>query len=129
MTKAETDALPETTLGPGAKIGKENRERVRQYFLDHVGCTNLECSVALGLSTMSVGRHVHRLRREWLERKDRPPQDYPRHLRLATQDEVILIGKAVIDAMWQTGEDIRPAIRSALDKVFAARFDDEDCAP
>jgi predicted ArsR family transcriptional regulator len=46
-------------------IGEENRERVRAYFLAHVGCTNQECAKALGLSVMSVGRHVATLRKEW----------------------------------------------------------------
>jgi predicted ArsR family transcriptional regulator len=50
---------------PGARIGSENREAVRSYFANHIGCTNKECSAALGLSVMAVGRHVARLRREW----------------------------------------------------------------
>jgi hypothetical protein len=50
---------------PGAKIGRENREAIRAYFLSHVGVTNTEVAVALGLSPMAVGRHVKTLRAEW----------------------------------------------------------------
>ena len=52
---------------PGAKIGHENREAVRRFFADHVGCTNVECAAAIGLSVMAVGRHVATLRKEWIE--------------------------------------------------------------
>ena len=50
---------------PGAQIGFENRERVRDYFRDHPGCKNWECASALDLSVMAVGRHVGALRKEW----------------------------------------------------------------
>ena len=40
------------------------RDRLRG-FADHLGCTNVECAKALGLSGMSVGRHVATLRKEW----------------------------------------------------------------
>jgi hypothetical protein len=51
---------------PGYKIGHDNREAVRTYFASHLGCTNRECAQALGLSVVAVGRHVAKLRREWL---------------------------------------------------------------
>lgn len=51
---------------PGYKIGHDNREAVRAYFLAHIGVTNSECARALGLSVMAVGRHIKTLRREWL---------------------------------------------------------------
>ncbi len=57
--------LPQEWRSPGAKIGHENREAVRQFFASHIGCTNVECSKALGLSIMAVGRHVATLRQEW----------------------------------------------------------------
>ncbi len=53
------------SVGPGYKIGHDNREGVRAWFLAHVGCTNVECAQALGLSVMAVGRHIKTLRREW----------------------------------------------------------------
>ncbi len=52
-------------MSPGAAIGQDNREAVRAYFLAHVGCTNVECAKALGLSVMAVGRYMKTLRREW----------------------------------------------------------------
>lgn len=52
--------------GPGAQIGRDNREAVRAYVLAHVGVTNRECAAALGLSVMAVGRHIKTLRQEWL---------------------------------------------------------------
>lgn len=52
-------------MSPGAKIGHENREAVRAFFLAHIGATNWECAKALGLSVMAVGRHVKTLRAEW----------------------------------------------------------------
>ena len=52
-------------LNPGALIGAENREAVRTFFLAHVGCTNVECASALGLSVAAVGRHITTLRKEW----------------------------------------------------------------
>jgi hypothetical protein len=53
---------------PGAATGQINRNRVRQYFATHLGCTNVECGRALRLSTMAVGRHVASIRSEWCER-------------------------------------------------------------
>jgi predicted ArsR family transcriptional regulator len=52
-------------MGPGAQIGQSNREAVRDYFLTHIGATNVECAKALGLSVEAVGRHIKTLRREW----------------------------------------------------------------
>jgi len=52
---------------PGAKIGHENREAVRQFFTSHIGCTNIECAKALGLSVFAVGRHIATLREEWAD--------------------------------------------------------------
>jgi hypothetical protein len=52
-------------LSPGAKVGHENREAVRAFFSAHIGCTNRECALALGLSVEAVGRHIATLRREW----------------------------------------------------------------
>lgn len=52
----------------GADIGEINRNSVRQYFADHLGCSQLECSIALGLSVMSVSRHIRTIREEWRRR-------------------------------------------------------------
>lgn len=57
---------------PGYRVGHDNREAVRAYFLSHVGCTNVECASALGLSVMTVGRHVKTLRQEWANRSPSP---------------------------------------------------------
>lgn len=54
----------------GALIGRENREAVRRFFLEHIGCSHIECAKALGLSVVAVGRHVARLREEWEEDLD-----------------------------------------------------------
>jgi hypothetical protein len=40
--------FPREWRSPGAKIGHENREAVRQFFTSHIGCTNVECAKALG---------------------------------------------------------------------------------
>jgi len=50
---------------PGARIGHANREAVRRFFAEHIGCTQTECAQALGLSVEAVGRHVATLRKEW----------------------------------------------------------------
>jgi hypothetical protein len=63
MTDPLTDKARAET--PGAREGRINREAVRQFFVTHIGCTNLECAKALGLSAMAVGRHVVTLRKEW----------------------------------------------------------------
>lgn len=52
-------------MSPGAKIGHDNREAVYSYFAEHIGCTNVECAKALGLSVFAVGRHVATLRKAW----------------------------------------------------------------
>ena len=52
---------------PGIRIGRDNREAVREYFRSHVGCTRIECGKALGLSVECVGRHIYVLRTEWLD--------------------------------------------------------------
>lgn len=59
--------FPAEWRSPGAKIGHDNREAVRRFFADHIGCTNVECAKALNLSVMAVGRHVATLRKEWAE--------------------------------------------------------------
>jgi len=59
--------FPREWRSPGAKIGHENREAVRQFFAAHIGCSNVECAKALGLSVMAVGRHIATLRKEWVE--------------------------------------------------------------
>jgi hypothetical protein len=46
--------FPAEWRSPGAKIGHENREAVRQFFALHIGCTNVEC-----------GKAVATLRKEW----------------------------------------------------------------
>lgn len=58
--------MPREWRSPGAKIGHENREAVRRFFAEHIGCTNRECGEALGLSAIAVGRHIETLRREWV---------------------------------------------------------------
>lgn len=45
--------------------GDENRERVRQWFREHLCGTNRECAEAVGLSEFAVGRHVRAIRSEW----------------------------------------------------------------
>jgi DNA-binding CsgD family transcriptional regulator len=50
---------------PNKLIGHENRERIREYMLSHLGATNLEIGAALGMSPESVGRHIKKLRQEW----------------------------------------------------------------
>ncbi len=50
---------------PGYEIGRKNKERVRQYFQEHLCATNRECAAALGMSEMAVGRHVAAIRSEW----------------------------------------------------------------
>ncbi len=51
----------------GKDLAEHNFTLVRLYYRDHLGCTRRECAEALGLSEMAVGRHVDRLRRDWLE--------------------------------------------------------------
>ena len=50
-------------------LGEENREAVRQFFADHLCCTQAECAKALGLSAMAVNRHVRAIRAEWRRTK------------------------------------------------------------
>lgn len=50
---------------PGARIGAENRERVREFLQAHLGATNREVALALDLSALAVGRHVRAIRSEW----------------------------------------------------------------
>lgn len=46
-------------------IGDQNRERVRQWFQEHLCGTARECAADLGLSAEAVGRHVRVIRAEW----------------------------------------------------------------
>ena len=48
-----------------AMIGASNRERIREFFIDHVGATRRECAEYLDLSTTCVTGHVKAIRREW----------------------------------------------------------------
>ena len=52
---------------PGDAIGYDHREQVRAFFASHIGCTNIECGKAIGLSVYSVGRHIAKLRKEWVD--------------------------------------------------------------
>lgn len=54
--------------------GASNREAVREFYLEHVGCTQRECSAALKLSEMAVGRHIASLRLEWEAKVKRKPR-------------------------------------------------------
>lgn len=68
----------EHELSPGYKIGHNNREAVRTWFLSHVGCSARECAKAIGLSEVAVGRHLKTLRAEWLPKaKAKPRPDWP----------------------------------------------------
>jgi hypothetical protein len=51
---------------PGIIIGAHNRARVRSWLIAHPGGTQTECARALAMSAMAVGRHVRRIRAEWL---------------------------------------------------------------
>ena len=50
---------------PGRIIGERNRDLVDKFMRAHVGATNQECSHALGISAIAVGRHVATLKAEW----------------------------------------------------------------
>lgn len=53
---------------PGVIIGQNNFKRVRTYYLTHLGCRQIDCAHALGLSMNAVGRYIVRLRAEWVKR-------------------------------------------------------------
>lgn len=40
----------------------ETRERIRKYFMEHIGASRRECAEALNLNEMTVGRHIARMR-------------------------------------------------------------------
>lgn len=46
--------FPREWRSPGAKVGYENREAVRQFFAAHIGCSNVECAKALDAITTRV---------------------------------------------------------------------------
>lgn len=50
------------------EVGRKNREDVRFYFMTHLCATNVECSKALGLNIMVVGRDVKAIRAEWKDK-------------------------------------------------------------
>lgn len=50
---------------PGYAIGRDNLEAVREFFVTHLCCTQIECAKALNLSQCAVNRHVKTLRSEW----------------------------------------------------------------
>lgn len=45
--------------------GDANRERIREFFKAHVGASNREAALVLGLNEAVIGRHVKVLRAEW----------------------------------------------------------------
>ena len=47
--------------------GDATRELVKQYFLEHLGCTRVECAADLGLSGNTVNKYVQSIRAEWRE--------------------------------------------------------------
>jgi hypothetical protein len=55
----------------GRELGDINQRRVEQFFRDHLCATNVECSKALGLGVMAVGRHVKTIRQTWLDKSKR----------------------------------------------------------
>jgi len=46
-------------------VGRENRRRIRQWFLDHLCGSQTECAESLGMHPSVVGRHVKAIRSEW----------------------------------------------------------------
>lgn len=67
--KGDKSAGRSTTIrvprNPGEELGMFNLERVRRWYLNHLGGKQTECAKALGLSVFAVGRHVATLRQEW----------------------------------------------------------------
>ncbi|HYE47278.1 MAG TPA: winged helix-turn-helix domain-containing protein [Caulobacter sp.] len=53
------------STGPGSLLGRQNRAAVLALLHTHPGITNVEISARLGLSPVSVGRHVKTLRSRW----------------------------------------------------------------
>ena len=47
------------------QTGRENLKAVREFFRRHPGAKQSDCSKALGISVMAVGRHVKTIRAEW----------------------------------------------------------------
>ncbi len=58
-------AKPSRAGNYGANIALSNRARVKAFFERYIGATNTECSDALKLSPMAVGRHVAAIRATW----------------------------------------------------------------
>jgi hypothetical protein len=52
-----------------ALVGRENREAIRLWFVDHPCGTQLECAAALGFSKGTVNKHAMSIRQEWMEKE------------------------------------------------------------
>ena len=51
----------------GGDVGKVNYATVRAWFLARPCASNREAAAALSLSIMAIGRHVKKIRAEWLK--------------------------------------------------------------
>ncbi len=60
--------ISKTTNWKQVDLGAANLAAVRAYFSSHLCATNIECSIALGISVFAVGRHVRTIRAEWKPR-------------------------------------------------------------
>lgn len=65
--------------------GLRNKERVREFFINHPGSTQKECAISLKLSIKIVNLHTKSIRAEWIPRlyansaRRRDQQDGVRH--------------------------------------------------
>lgn len=50
---------------PPHNVGPINRERIRHYYVTHVGASRKECCRALKLGMNTVQKHLRWLREEW----------------------------------------------------------------
>lgn len=65
MTRAAVQHVAEKGQR-GGDVGQHNHALVRQWFIDHPCATNREAASALGLSEIAIGRHVRKIRAEWV---------------------------------------------------------------
>lgn len=57
--------ISKTTNWKQVELGEQNQKRIREFFQTHLCATARECSEALNISEMAIGRHVKEIRKEW----------------------------------------------------------------
>lgn len=92
LAATKSDVRKQLPVSGQLRVKRANRERIRRWYAEHIGCLRRECAEALGMSEAAVTRHIRELRAEW---------GAPTHIkgrnRQSTQNSILDLYKTITD--------------------------------